>query len=130
MNQRTASLLAPCLASAIALCILPGAARAGYVQTNLISDIAGDAAVTDPNLLNPWGISFSATSPLWVSDEAANLATVYSNVGVINSRVVSVPGGPTGQVFNSAGTGNFVDGASAASFLFDTLGGAIYAWNA
>lgn len=30
----------------------------GYTQTNLISDIPGLAEVTDPNLLNPWGLAF------------------------------------------------------------------------
>jgi uncharacterized protein (TIGR03118 family) len=128
MNQKTVSFVTPCLVSAMALCILPGAARAGYVQTNLVSDISGDAAVTDPNLKNPWGISFSATSPLWVSDEAANVSTLYQNTGTPVSLVVTVPS-PTGQVFNSAGTGNFVDGTSPASFIFATLGGSIYAWN-
>ena len=79
MNQKTASFLAPCLVCAMAFCVLPGAASAGFIQTNLVSDISGDAAVTDPNLKNPWGISFSPTSPLWVSDEAANVSTLYSH---------------------------------------------------
>ena len=26
-----------------------------YTQTNLVSDQSGVAAVTDPNLVNPWG---------------------------------------------------------------------------
>ena len=34
-----------------------------YVQTNLVSDIPGLAQSTDPNLKNPWGVSFSATNP-------------------------------------------------------------------
>ena len=118
------------IASLLSLCMLPGIALAGsYNQNNLVSDIPGMAAVTDSNLLNPWGISFSAASPLWVSDEAANVSTLYSNTGTPNALVVNVPGGPTGQVFNVAGAGNFVDGASAANFLFATLGGSIYAWN-
>jgi len=129
MNQKIVTVLAPCLVSAMALCILPATARAAFIQTNLVSDVFGDAAVTDPNLLNPWGISFSATSPLWVSDQAANAATLYASTGVPNSRVVTVPGGPTGQVFNSAGTGNFLDSGAASSFIFATLAGSIYAWN-
>jgi uncharacterized protein (TIGR03118 family) len=36
---------------------------------------------------------------------------------------------PTGQVFNSPGGTNFLDGGTAASFIFATLGGSIYAWN-
>lgn len=34
------------------------AQQAGYSQTNLVSNTAGIASVTDPQLLNPWGISF------------------------------------------------------------------------
>jgi uncharacterized protein (TIGR03118 family) len=128
MNQKTV-FLAHWLVSAMALCILFGPALAGYIQNNLVSDISGEAAVTDPNLKNPWGISFSPTSPLWVSDEAANVSTLYQSGGTPVSLVVSVPGGPTGQVFNSAGGGNFLDGASPSSFIFATLGGSIYAWN-
>jgi hypothetical protein len=36
---------------------------AQYAQTNLVSDIQGLATITDPLLVNPWGISHSATSP-------------------------------------------------------------------
>src|SRR5580698_3273277 len=102
-RKKTPYILASCLISVAVLCALPGTARAGFIQTNLVSDIPGEAAVTDPNLLNPWGISFSATSPFWVSDQASNVSTLYSAAGVVNSRVVGVPGGPTGTVFNSAG---------------------------
>jgi uncharacterized protein (TIGR03118 family) len=129
MNRKTALRLAPCLVSAAILCVVPGTALAGYIQNNLVSDIPGDAAVTDSNLKNPWGISFSPTSPLWISDQATNVSTLYQANGTPISLVVSVPGGPTGQVFNSAGAGNFLDGASASSFIFSTLGGSIYAWN-
>src|SRR6266513_1902890 len=41
------------------------AVQAGFVQTNLVSDIPGLAANTDPNLKNPWGIASSTTSPFW-----------------------------------------------------------------
>ena len=130
MDRKVARIIRYCFIGGLALYTLSQSAVAGtVVQTNLVSDIPGEAAVTDPNLLNPWGIAFSATSPFWVSDEAANVATLYSGTGAPSSLVVSVPGGPTGQVFNSAGAGNFVVGTTAASFLFDTLGGAIYGWN-
>ena len=39
-----------------------------YLQTNLVSDVPGVATTLDPNLKNPWGVSFSPTSPFWVSD--------------------------------------------------------------
>ena len=34
-----------------------GIAARSYVQTNLVSDIAGLAKANDPNLKNPWGTS-------------------------------------------------------------------------
>ncbi len=133
MYQKIAPILAP-LAAAIALFFLPGTALAGpvgYVQLNLVSDIPGEAAVTDPNLLNPWGISNSATSPFWVSlDQGANMSTLYSAAGAKNSADCECPGRDhTGTVFNSAGAGNFLDGGTPASFIFGTLAGSIYAWN-
>jgi hypothetical protein len=43
-------------------------AEADYVQTNLVSDIPGLAAITDSSLVNPWGSSRLPTSPFWVSN--------------------------------------------------------------
>ncbi|MBV8943523.1 MAG: hypothetical protein JO240_17500, partial [Solirubrobacterales bacterium] len=94
------------------------AATSGTVlQTNLVSDLPGVAAVTDGNLVNPWGISESATSPFWISDNGAGLATLYNVPGAgntpvsINPLAVSIPtpvsvtgGTPTGTVFNPSGT--------------------------
>src|SRR3954469_3800324 len=55
----------------------PGKAQRGTVQqTNLVSDQPGMAAVTDPNLVNPWGISASSTSPFWLSDNNAGVSTL------------------------------------------------------
>jgi hypothetical protein len=34
-----------------------------YVQHNLVSDVRGLAEHLDPNLVNPWGVSFSPTGP-------------------------------------------------------------------
>jgi hypothetical protein len=45
-----------------------GIANRSYVQTNLVSDIPGLAAHTDPNLKNP---SVGPGSPIWVSDNHA-----------------------------------------------------------
>jgi hypothetical protein len=35
-----------------------------YVVTNLVSDLPNTAAVQDPNLKNPWGVSFSPAASL------------------------------------------------------------------
>lgn len=102
-----------------------------YTQFNLVSDIPGMATNTDPNLKDPWGVSFSATSPLWVSDRATGVSTLYTGTGSIIPLVVSVPpgapAGPTGQVF-SGGTA-FSLNNTPAKFIFDTLGGTVAAWN-
>ncbi len=36
---------------------------APVLPTNLVSDGFVSAITTDPNLVNPWGVSHSATSP-------------------------------------------------------------------
>ena len=85
------------------------AARAAsvYQQTILTaSDPATPAPNHDPNLKNPWGISFSLTSPFWNADQRSGVSTLYNGAGVPNALVVQIPGGsPTGTVFN--GTTDF-----------------------
>ena len=104
-----------------------------FTQTNLVSDVPGLANTTDPNLKNPWGVSFSATSPFWVSNQASGNSTLYDGAGNINSLVVTIPAGatlpngPTGQVFNNS-TGFLVNGTQS-NFIFDSLHGTISAWN-
>ena len=102
-----------------------------FTQTNLVSDIPGMAKTTDPNLVNPWGVSFSSGSPFWVSDNKTGLATLYNGAGDIIPLVVTVPppmGGvppsaPTGQVFNG-NPGDF----GGSHFIFATEDGTISAW--
>src|ERR1035438_10307877 len=80
---------------------------------------------TDPDLVNPWGITFSATSPFWVSDNGTGKATLYNTLCVKQGLVVSMPAGSfnlTGLVFN--GTASF-DGDS---FIFATDNGTITGW--
>jgi uncharacterized protein (TIGR03118 family) len=107
-------------------------ARAGYVQTNLVSDIPGLAALTDTALKNPWGVSESATSPFWISDQGMGESTLYTVKGTTlqSEATLSVTtASPTGQVHNST-TGFVVSGtAKPAAFIFANLNGTITAWN-
>src|SRR5213082_648179 len=101
------------VASAVAIALPAIGAQAGsntnsFRQTNLESDIPGMAAFTDPDLRNPWGISASATSPMWVSDNGAGVTTLYRGDGSKVPLTVVIPpaaggtqGSPTGTVFNS-----------------------------
>ncbi len=107
-----------------------------YVQHNLVSDIPGMADVTDPNLVDPWGISTSATSPFWVSDAGKSRSTLYNGAGAITAVVVSIPAGakgpasssPSGQVNNNT-TAFILANGTKASFIFATEDGTISAWN-
>ncbi|MDP9841989.1 TIGR03118 family protein [Streptosporangium lutulentum] len=115
------------------------AAGAAHTQTrftvvNLVSDVRGRAVVTDPTLVNPWGLAMGKT--LWVSAAGTGLATVYSGgVGTVKQEKtqVRVPGGrPTGQVVNPGE--EFVvrgpGGSGPATFIFASPSGAITGWNA
>jgi uncharacterized protein (TIGR03118 family) len=100
------------------------------------------AAHFDANLINPWGVSFTPTSPYWVSDNNTGFSTLYTAAGVQASPPSPVtiadaasPANPTGQVFNGnsnlfivnnglpPGNPNFKSGS--ANFIFDTENGTI-----
>jgi len=105
-----------------------------FVQTNLVSDIPGLAPVLDPNLKNPWGVSFSPTSPFWISDQRTGVSTLYNGQGVPQPQftplIVTIPpSGPTGQVFNSTAADFIEPNGSKATFIFATTAGTIDAWN-
>ncbi|MGN9841730.1 TIGR03118 family protein [Nonomuraea sp. H19] len=92
-----------------------------------MSDVQGKAPVTDPKVVNPWGLAMGKT--LWVSNTGTGTATVYSGTGKKEQTEVAIPGGaPTGQVFNP-GDGFTVKG-KPAQFIFSSPSGAITGWNA
>ncbi len=98
-----------------------------FVQTNLTSDTGIGGTKKDAGLVNPWGMSRSSGSPWWLADNGSNLSTLYGADGTAVPLVVSVPGGPSGTVFN--GTADFQLNGKPAVFLFSTEGGTILAWN-
>jgi hypothetical protein len=110
-----------------------------YQQHNMVSDIPGLADNTDPSLVNPWGISMSATSPFWISNNHSGMSTVYDGQGqpVPSAAPIIVtipapeggtpPAAPTGQVFNDT-TGLGVSGKPSI-FIFATEDGTISGWN-
>jgi len=147
------------LGSAFIVAAMAGyACAAGYTQTNLVTN-GGDptvtAPITDPNLVNPWGISFFPAvpaigfggTPFWVSDNNAGVATLYDGLGDIVPLVVEIlspgdnpsvepntnSGTPTGQVANltlfTATPAFSISTFGPADFIFATEDGQIEAWN-
>ena len=145
MRRRSCFLRFPVLLlSCLALAGVGRAEAAGYQQRNLVSDVPGRAPVTDPNLVNPWGVSVAVPTFLWVADNASGVSTLYDGTGKPaapfgpDPLVVIIPpaaGGtiaaPTGIVFN--GTGQFPavsgDASTSSFFIFATEDGTISGWN-
>lgn len=140
------------------------AAGGGYVEKDLVvnqkvgnvpqltdaNGIVHTADFFDSNLVNPWGIAESSSSPFWVSDNGSHLSTLYNSAGSPQSLVVSIPspgdplgasGTPTGTAFNvtsqtaspqfmiSGFTSGGMATSAAAVFLFVTEDGTILGWN-
>ena len=142
-------ILAPLVVLAmLLLAALPGAAFAKassqgfYTQTNLVSDIVGDAQITDPNLVNPWGLVHGPATPWWVSDNGTGVSTLYNGQGMKIPLTVTIPApagspagntaAPTGVIFNGGGGFNVSqDGKTffTSLFIFDTEDGTISGWN-
>ena len=132
---------------ALTLLVPPGVAAANstatasatprFTEADLVSDIPGLATLTDPLLVNPWGLALGPTTPLWSANNGTNTATLYAGATTTTpvTKVpleVPIPGGaPTGQAFND--TTDFVvtgsGGSAPARFLFVSEGGDLTAWN-
>jgi uncharacterized protein (TIGR03118 family) len=120
--------------------IAPGSA---YRQTNLLSDVPGLSPVLDPLLINPWGISLTASSPFWVANNGTSTTQLIrgdqpSGAPVTlnpSPQTVTIPGGlPTGTVANPVATEFVLPGACAAApcganFLFASITGNITGWD-
>jgi hypothetical protein len=144
MRVRTTLAVGVSAATGLALVMTPVAASAGgpapaaapiVTVHRLVSDQPGAAQMTDPDLVNAWGMSHPPGGPLWVSDNGSNVSTLYTGA-ISGSPVTKVPltvgipgGAPTGQVYN--GTNGFeVPGTGMpALFIFAGENGDLTAWN-
>jgi len=112
------------------------AQQGGYFQTNLVSNTARVATTTDPQLLNPWGISILPGQDFWIANNNGGTSTLYDSSGNKDTAlVVTIPGAtknpngncnpgcPTGNVSN--GNGTYFGGGQ---FIFDTEDGLIANW--
>ena len=131
-----------CLASVASLALSAGsfASAQHYTQVNLVANASGVAPITDPKLVNPWGLSRTSSSPWWISDNGTGLSTLYNGAGTINPLVVTIPkanpnsktfpnGTPTGTIANASPTDFLLAPGAPADFLFSTIDGTISGWN-
>lgn len=132
-----------CLSSAVAcgshtdvtsteegLHVTPDTIAAVVTQTNIVSDEPGVAKMTDPDLINAWGLAFNPTGKAWVSAAETGLSPVYDEDGNALLKVTippppdaEPPSAPTGQVFNSSDEAFMGD-----KFIFVTENGTIAGW--
>src|SRR5277367_2358784 len=118
-------------------------AATAFSLTNLVADLAGGPAPnTDPNLVNPWGLSIPAGAPAWTANNGTQTSTLYDGNGkpqphaapLIVAFAQSAAGDdfdPSGIVFNGVATDFQVSNGTvsgSAKFIFDGEGGMIAGW--
>src|SRR5713101_6903632 len=125
---------------AVGAAVLVGAVAAGsapaaqddnsYTVHPLISNGGVPAPMTDPHLVNAWGLTAGPTSPWWVSDNGVDLSTIYKADGSKQGLEVHVDSAPTGAVFANI-PGNFPVGPAnrSAIFIWSTETGTIQGWH-
>lgn len=131
LKKSYTSLAIPIIATLV-MCSSAANATTTFDLTNLVTDdpSVNSAKITDPNLVNAWGISFSSTGAFWISDNAKGVSTIYSVNPATNATskvglTVTIPGAGsvTGQVFNGNSTAFNGD-----PFLFVSEDGTVSGW--
>jgi uncharacterized protein (TIGR03118 family) len=133
LQRLSLSVLAAAFALSSITALAKGHEQTGaYMQTNLVSDLPNIAQLQDRDLVNPWGISFSANSPFWISDNGSGLSTLYAVTNDASGSPhvakqglqVTIPGEgvPTGQLFNTT------PGFNGDLFIFAGEDGSISGW--
>ncbi|HTI92526.1 MAG TPA: TIGR03118 family protein [Puia sp.] len=107
-----------------------------FQQVNLV-DNNGEysAKLTDPTLLNAWGLAFSANGIAWVNSNGGHVSELYTAEGAIVRAPVKIPsptdtvgGVPSGIVFSN-GKGFKLSNGQGAAFLFVGEDGILSGWN-
>lgn len=144
--RRSLSFLLVAVLAAAAGCGGDTQSVAGFNQTNLVSNVAGKALNTDPNLVDTRGIASPSMGAWMVANAGTGTATAYDGNGDLvpagTGTVVTIapasasPAGsrgvPSGVVANP--TSGFVisgpAGTAPSQFIFSTFDGTIAGWSA
>ena len=125
------ALAAPVYLSDAQLGAVPAGIR--FSITNQVSDQPGVAPVTDPKLVNAWGLSQGPGTFLWVANNGTDSSTIYNPSPFAKGGLeVNVPGAPTGTTYVAVSNGFNVSEAGKVGnsiFAFATEGGQIEGWN-
>jgi uncharacterized protein (TIGR03118 family) len=113
-----------------------------FQQVNLVSSSEEyPALLTDPTLINPWGLTFNGTGAVaWPASEGTGLSQLYTYNPAIPSvtrlRAIGIPtfnastgGHPTGIVFNPTSFFKVPGTTARVNFIFAGVDGVISAWN-
>jgi uncharacterized protein (TIGR03118 family) len=116
-----------------------------FTRTALAFDVeTGTGAVVDVDLVNPWGLVLTSTSPLWIVNTSTQTATLHDGNGTAqpqpdaNRLVVQFAPSPDGNAFAPTGIianvsaanfwVTFAQQSAPAAFVFAGAGGMIAGW--
>src|SRR5277367_6050091 len=135
MSHLTAAMCAAALSTASGATPATPSPANSYLVHNLVSDLPDTADFQDSNLVNPWGLATTATSPFWIGNNGTGASTLYGTTGAPVALVVTIPttSGPTGGAVSGTianTTTSFpVAAGKPASFIFCTEDGTVSGWN-
>lgn len=137
ISKNPVSLAAAALSCVFSCSIAFASTPTHYQQHNLVSSNASiPADHLDPNLVNPWGLVFGPTNPVWIANNGTGTSTLYDGQGNAIPLIVNIPsssggtGTPTGIVFNETSGWVVSSGSTSASavFIYASEDGAISGW--
>src|ERR1700693_3885066 len=112
-----------------------------YQQTNLTTLKGARDTTKDTHLVNPWGLTFSPGTFIWIADNNGGGTSLYNDDGTIASALpfVTIPAppsvtgesAPTGAITNPQNTafGSKTPEFGNAIFMFATENGTVAGWN-
>ncbi len=100
-----------------------------YQKVHLVSSEDGyGASVVDPRLVNAWGMVVEPTGNYWISSTDQDLTTIYDYKGMISTLPITIPGKPTGIVYNPTVGFAIPSTAMLSKIIYVGEEGTLHAW--
>lgn len=138
LNRKLQSVMLALTLMMLPLLTLADTIHGNYQQHNLVSDGFAPADTIDPHLVNPWGLAFGDTNPVWVANNGTGTSTIYDGLGNMAPLIVNIKSpttgatsSPTGIVYNNTHGWLVTQGnkRAASIFIFATEDGLIGGWS-